>query len=71
MIKQARAGIISIETKEREEREMTIRELIDELNAMVAEGVVDENARVRNAENDDIYSICESVYFENEVIIYF
>ena len=50
---------------------MTIRELIDELNAMVAEGVVDENARVRNAENDDIFSIAESVYFENEVIIYF
>ena len=50
---------------------MTIRELIDELNAMVAAGEVDENARVRNAEDDDICSICESVYFENEVIIYF
>ena len=50
---------------------MTIRELIDELNAMVAEGVVDENARVRNAENDDIFSIAESVSNKNEVVIYF
>lgn len=50
---------------------MTIRELIDELNAMVAAGEVDENARVRNAEDDDIFSICESVYSDNTVIIDF
>ena len=50
---------------------MTIKELIEELNAMVANGEVNENARVRNAEDDDVYSIAESVRNENEVIIYF
>ncbi len=50
---------------------MTIRELIEELNAMVANGEVDENARVRNAEDDDIYSVVESRQNENEVVIYF
>jgi hypothetical protein len=48
---------------------MTIRELIEELNTLVAEGM-DENARVRSAEDEDIFSITESVD-ENEVIIYF
>ena len=50
---------------------MTIRELIEELNAMVANGEVNEDARVRNAEDDDVYSICDSAQNENEVIIYF
>lgn len=50
---------------------MTIRELIEELNEMVANGEVNEDARIRNAEDEDIYSICESVQNENEVVIYF
>ena len=49
---------------------MTIRELIEELNAMIANGEVNEDARVRNAEDDDIYSVVESVR-GNEVVIYF
>jgi hypothetical protein len=48
---------------------MTIRELIDELNALVENGM-DENARVRNAEDEDVFSITES-FNNNEVIIYF
>lgn len=50
---------------------MTIRELIEELNAMVANGEVDENARIRNAEDDEVYSIAEGVNGNNEVVIYF
>ena len=50
---------------------MTIRELIEELNAMVANGEVNEDARVRNAEDDDIFSIVESADHNNEVVIYF
>lgn len=50
---------------------MTIRELIEELNEMVANGEVDENARVRNAEDDDIFSVVESIDNNNEVVIYF
>ena len=50
---------------------MTIKELIEELNAMVANGEVNEDARVRNAEDDDVYSIAGDVRNENEVIIYF
>ena len=50
---------------------MTIRELIEELNAMVANGEVNEDARVRSAEDDDIFSIVESVDHNNEVVIYF
>ena len=50
---------------------MTIKELIEELNAMVANGEVNEDARVRNAEDDDVYSIAGAVRNENEVIIYF
>ena len=49
---------------------MTIRELIEELNAMVVNGEVNEDARVRNAEDDDICSVVESIR-ENEVVIYF
>ncbi len=50
---------------------MTIGELIEELNAMIANGEVNENARVRNAEDDDIFSIVESIDHHNEVVIYF
>lgn len=50
---------------------MTIRELIEELNAMIANGEVNEDARVRNAEDDDIFSIVESIDHNNEVVIYF
>ena len=50
---------------------MTIRELIEELNAMVANGEVNENARIRNAEDEDIFSVVESVNNNNEVVIYF
>ena len=50
---------------------MTIRELIEELNAMIVNGEVNEDARVRNAEDDDIFSIAESADNENEVVIYF
>lgn len=50
---------------------MTIRELIEELNEMIANGEVNEDARVRNAEDDDIFSIVESIDHNNEVVIYF
>ena len=50
---------------------MTVKELIEELNAMVANGEVNEDARVKNAEDDDIFSVVESLYYDNEVVIYF
>ena len=50
---------------------MTIRELIEELNAMVANGEVNEEAIVTNAEGDDIFSVVESADNENGVVIYF
>lgn len=50
---------------------MTIRELIAELNEIIANGEVNENAIVTNAEGDDIFSIVESAYNENKVVIYF
>ena len=50
---------------------MTIRELIAELNELVADGEVNENAIVINAEGDNIFSIVESVDNENGVVIYF
>ena len=50
---------------------MTIRELIEELNAMVANGEVNVDARVRNAEDDSVESVVASVYNNNEVVIYF
>ena len=50
---------------------MTVKELIEELNAMVANGEVNEDARVKNAEDDDIFSVAESLYYDNEVVIYF
>ena len=50
---------------------MTIKELINELNELIANGDVNENARVRNAEDDDIFSIVESIDHNNEVVIYF
>ena len=50
---------------------MTVRELINELNALVTDGDATMDSVVLNAEGDNIYSICEGVYRENEVIIYF
>ncbi len=50
---------------------MTIRELIEELNEMVANGEVNEEAIVTNAEGDDIFSVVESADNENGVVIYF
>ena len=50
---------------------MTIRELIVELNELIADGEVNENALVRNAEGDDIFSIVESVDDKNAIVIYF
>ena len=47
---------------------MTVKELIEELNEMIANGEVTEDARVRNAEDDDVFSIIDG---NNEVIIYF
>ena len=49
---------------------MTIRELINELNALIADGEVNAEARVVSAENDDIFSVVEGVN-DNEVVIYF
>ena len=49
---------------------MSIRELIDELNALVADGEVTMDAIVVNAEGDDIYSVVEGIR-ENKVVIYF
>ena len=49
---------------------MTIRELINELNALIADGEVNAEARVVSAEGDDIFSVVEGVY-DNEVVIYF
>lgn len=46
---------------------MTIKEMIEELNALIANGEVNENAIVVNQEMDDIVSIVGNVY---EVIIY-
>ena len=56
---------------EREERKMTMRELIAELNELIADGEVNENAIVTNAEGDDIFSVVESMDNENGVVIYF
>lgn len=50
---------------------MTIRELIEELNAMVANGEVNADAIVTNAEGDDIFSVVESADNDNGVVIYF
>jgi len=50
---------------------MTVRELIDELNALVADGEVNIDAVVLNAEGDNIFSVCEGMCRDNEVIIYF
>ena len=50
---------------------MTIRELIEELNAMVVNGEVNEDAIVTNAEGDDIFSVVESADNDNGVVIYF
>ena len=47
---------------------MTVKELIAELNAMVANGEIAEDARIRNAEDEDILSVIDE---NNEVIIYF
>ena len=50
---------------------MTIKELIAELNELIAEGVVNENAKVVDAELTDIFSVVESIDHDNEVVIYF
>lgn len=47
---------------------MTIKELIIQLKILTENGV-DENAKVINAEQDDIYSII--VTEEEDVLIYF
>ena len=47
---------------------MTVKELIAELNEMITNEEITENARVRNAENEDIFSIIDE---NNEVTIYF
>lgn len=50
---------------------MTIKELIAELNELIADGEVNENAIVTDAEGNDIFSIVESVDNKNGVVIYF
>ena len=50
---------------------MTIRELIAELNELIVNGEVNENAIVTNAEGDNIFSIVESADNENGIVIYF
>lgn len=54
--------------KEREVNKMTIKELIIQLKILTENGV-DENAKVINAEQDDIYSVI--VTEEEDVLIYF
>ena len=49
---------------------MTIRDLINELNALVESGDVNTDANVVNAEGDDIFSVVDGVR-DNEVVIYF
>lgn len=48
---------------------MTVRELIEELNAMIENDEISENAKVKNAEDDDIFSIINPN--KKEVVIYF
>lgn len=48
---------------------MTIKELIAELNEMVINGEVNENAKIINADMDNIFSIVDNN--EDEVVIYF
>jgi len=50
---------------------MTIKELIAELNELITDGIVDENARVVDSELTDIFSIVESINNDNTVVIYF
>ena len=50
---------------------MTIKELIAELNELIADGEVNENAVVTNAEGDDIFSVVESEVNKNTIVIYF
>lgn len=47
---------------------MTIKEMINELNEMIANNEVNEDAIIVNAERDKVFSIIEE---DNEVIIYF
>ena len=48
---------------------MTIKELINELNELIINGDVNENAVVTNAELDNIFSVIDDN--KNRVIIYF
>lgn len=48
---------------------MTIKELINELNELIINGDVNEDAIVTNAELDDIFSVIDGN--KNRVIIYF
>ena len=49
---------------------MTVKEFIIELNKMIANGEITENAKIRNAEYDDIFSVVDR-RGHDEVIIYF
>lgn len=49
---------------------MTVRELINELNELVANEEITMDALVVNAEDDDIYSVIENAK-ENKIVIYF
>ena len=50
---------------------MTVRDLINELNALVADGDATMDSIVVNAEGDNIFSICEGMSGRDEVVIYF
>lgn len=50
---------------------MTVKELIEELNELVKSGEITEDARVRSAEDDDVFSVEESITGKDEVVIYF
>ena len=48
---------------------MTVKEMIAELNALIANGEINEDAIITNAEMDEAYSIVNNN--ENEIVIYF
>lgn len=48
---------------------MTVREIIEMLEELANNGY--ENATVTNAEGDNIFSIVDNAYEENNVVIYF
>lgn len=57
--------------KRKEVKKMTVKELIEELNELVKSGEITEDARVRSAEDDDVFSVEESITGKDEVVIYF